>query len=411
MANDVTAEADRPDADGRQALVPPPSKSGAPHEIIRAAISRAVFKRAKEIYSDGLIALFYVREDDWPGLRAGLRRYAVARARADVIGGHLGNAYAGVLAALLTGGSIWVGMLLDYASNPIAFFVVAGAAFLATMAIVGAIADTVPSGMLQFYTLAVMLLTSVAIISGTIFVDRQGLQHPWDPLPKHGGPLATMIAGGFVMCAAQVAIIALSLLAIGITDFAIASAFARRRPDIVITGTLITLLRNLHRSPQRFDTVHVKGLVCRDLERLALYLQPRAGDGAAGYVRLLQARVTMSEGSIVPELRAAIAHYVAVFTVGNYGLLPTGNAGAAKRKTWAKIYRATKALIVAVIPIGCLIAARAYGIRLSGPLSDAVVVIALLWAAIGLLSVLDPAYRARMDGMSKVTLIFQRIDD
>jgi len=304
-------------------------------------------------------------------------------------------------------------------------FVGAVVAFFITMAILSVIVELTPSGTPRLSTLAAMLLAPAALLCGTIAIEGGSFQRPWDVLEKHDGPVVKLITGGIAVCAAQLAIIAVSLLLMVITDTAVTAALAKRRPDIRVTGTLITLLRNLHKAPYRFDTVRVKGLVCQDLEHVAVYVQTRLPGAlalsdsgtreslrqrcadAAAYLRQLQVRVALSDASTVSDLRVIVAHYVAIFTVSEYGLLPAETA-AGRRGVLASIFRVTRTLVLAVIPIGCLIAARKFGVTLARPVNDEVVLVTLLWAAINLVSIIDPAYRARIEDMNNVVSIFKR---
>lgn len=422
---DSATEGDRPRARRRETAV----LLKATQAPIRDATLKATFKRAKEIYAYGLITLFYIDEADWPNVRAGLRRYAVVRARADVVRGYLANAYLGALIALLLGGTIWVSALLDYSRKPAVLFTVPVVAFFVTMAILSVIVELTPSGTARLSTLAVMLLTPVAIIGVTLAVDHGSFQRPWDVVPRHDGQVAAAIVAGIALCAAQIAIVAVSMVLIVIIDAAMDTSLAKRRPDIVVTGTLIRLLRNLHRAPQRFDSVRVKGLVCRDLEQVAVYLQIRLPaalavpdpltrenlrlhcDDAATYLRQLQVRVALGDDSTASDLPVIVARYIAIFALSEYGLLPTMAAATFKRAVTARVFRVTKKLLVAVIPIGCVIAARHFGVTLAGPLDDVVVLVALLWAAVNLVSIVDPGYRARIEDMNDLVSIFRKDGD
>ncbi len=401
----------------------------APQAAIRDATLKATFKHAKEIYSAGLLTLFYVAEADWPNVRAGLRRYAVVRARADVVRGYLANAYLGALIALLLGGTIWVSALLDYSGKPAVLFIVPVLAFFVTMAILSVIVELTPSGTARLSTLAVMLVTPVAIVGVTLAVDHGSFQRPWDVVPRHDGQVAAAIVAGIALCAAQIAIVAVSVVLIVIIDAAVNTSLAKRRPDIIVTGTLIRLLRNLHSTPQRSDSVRVKALVCRDLEQVAVYLQIKLPaalalpdpvtrenlrlhcDDAAAYLRQLQVRVALGDDSTASDLPEIVARYIAIFASSEYGLLPTVAGATRKRAAIRKVLLATKTLLVAVIPIGCVIAARHFGVTLAGPLNDAVILVALLWAAVNLVSIVGPGYRARIEDMNDLVSIFRKDGD
>jgi hypothetical protein len=77
----------------------------------------------------------------------------------------------------------------------------------------------------------------------------------------------------------------------------------------------------------------------------------------------------------------------------------------------AKTYRLIKTVAAAVIPIGCVIVARHYGITLSGRLNNWVVFVALLWAVIALVSLVGPPYRGKLDERSSILSLLRKERD
>lgn len=419
-------------AEGARPSVGPsgtPAMLNTPRVAVRTAITKAIFRRAKTIYADGLITLSYLAEADWPEFRSGLRRYAVLRARADVIRRNLDSAYVIVLLALLLAGSIVVSAVLDYDRNHAIILAVGCIAFFIAMAIESVIAQVAPPRMPRVCTLAVMVGVPAVITIGLLEVNGHGLHLPWQVLPKHGSRPADIITGGLAVCAAQMAIIAVCAVLIEIIDSAVNASFVRHRPDIMVTGTLINLLRNLHVVPRRFDTIHTRRLVCRDLEQAAVYLQTRLPaalrisdpvtkqelqqtfDDSAAFLRQQQVRVVLSEAATVSELPPVVARYIAVFTLGAYGYLPTAEPLSRRQVIMATVSRLIKTVIVAAIPIVCLTVARHYGVTLSGRLNNWAVLVALLWAVISLVSLAGPAYRGKLDERSSMLSVLRKNQD
>jgi hypothetical protein len=64
-------------------------------------------------------------------------------------------------------------------------------------------------------------------------------------------------------------------------------------------------------------------------------------------------------------------------------------------------------VLVAIVPIGCLIGAKLAGLKLSGQLADWAIIVAVAWAAITLISILDPAYKAKIDDIRNIVSIMR----
>ena len=266
----------------------------------------------------------------------------------------------------------------------------------------------------------------VAILAITLAANGRSFERPWQILPEHGGKLADIITGGSAICATMIAVLCVCVVVASLAIIILTGPIARRRPDIEVTRLLISLVRRLHRSPRSFDTVRVKTIVCWNLEQTAIYLQSKlpaalaltdpfakkglqekCDDGAA-YLRQLQVRVALANDSTLSELRIAAATYVAILIESRYGLLPTEKSAVFRQTRAQRTNRLLKTLLVAVIPIGCLIGVRYAGVKLSGPLYDWVVIVALLWAAISFISLIDPTYKSRIDDMGNILSVFRQ---
>jgi hypothetical protein len=67
--------------------------------------------------------------------------------------------------------------------------------------------------------------------------------------------------------------------------------------------------------------------------------------------------------------------------------------------------RIIKLVFIALIPIGCLVSAKYAGLGLSGQFADWAIAVALGWAAITLISAIDPMYRAKLNDIRNIVSI------
>jgi hypothetical protein len=67
-----------------------------------------------------------------------------------------------------------------------------------------------------------------------------------------------------------------------------------------------------------------------------------------------------------------------------------------------------KGLFAALIPLGLLVVTRYIGLTLSKGISSVAIGLSLLWAAITIVSMIDPQYRARITEIQSVISAFRR---
>ena len=83
-------------------------------------------------------------------------------------------------------------------------------------------------------------------------------------------------------------------------------------------------------------------------------------------------------------------------------------AGVSKRTALAEVGRN---VVVAVIPVACLIGAKFAGVTLSGQLANWAIIVAVAWAAISLIAAFDPAYRAKINDIRSIASIIRGSDE
>jgi hypothetical protein len=236
------------------------------------------------------------------------------------------------------------------------------------------------------------------------------------------------MTGGAVICAAVIAFFPVSLVIATAISSLLIDRIIGRRPEMQITRLLFRLVFELHATPRWFDSVTGKAAICDYLEGAAEYLQvklpsalsladpfaksslqEKCNDSAA-YLRKLQVQVVLADDSTLSDLQVIVARYIAIFIESKYGLLPTEASSGFRQTMMQKIIRILKTLLIAIIPIGCLVGIRYAGIKLSGPLNDWVIIVALLWAIVSFISLMDPAYKSRIEDMSNILSAFRRQD-
>jgi hypothetical protein len=97
------------------------------------------------------------------------------------------------------------------------------------------------------------------------------------------------------------------------------------------------------------------------------------------------------------ELRETVAGCITAILRGEYDLLPSSDsAPAAKRSMMRHISTSIRAIAVGAIPIGCIVGVRYAGLPLSAEFFNWAIIVAVGWAAITLISIIDPLYKARL---------------
>jgi hypothetical protein len=150
-----------------------------------------VFKQAKTAYAAGLIVFSYIDENDWPNLRAGLRKYAVRRAGYDVINDRSAEVYAAVGTVLLLGITILVTDQLDHVHSFQTKFATGFASVFCAMALLVLVIQLISPSAAQAVKLGTLLLLPVGIIGITLAVNGRNFEQPWQILPKNGEILVT----------------------------------------------------------------------------------------------------------------------------------------------------------------------------------------------------------------------------
>jgi hypothetical protein len=194
-----------------------------------------------------------------------------------------------------------------------------------------------------------------------------------------------------------------------------------RRPEVRGIHDLIDLLDKVTRRGFRIQDVAAKALVCHRLDRIreiigvqlprALQLSgPNARpvvqahfDGVAAFIDQMQVSVALADDSTLPELRESIGFLITALLLGEYAALPvapvTSPSAASRLRRLSSVLRTVAA---GAVPAACVAGAWLAGVPLPRVILTWAIVVALAWAVITLVSVLDPTYRTRLEDLREL---------
>jgi hypothetical protein len=199
----------------------------------------------------------------------------------------------------------------------------------------------------------------------------------------------------------------------------------RRYPEAPMTYCLIRVLRHLEGGGVKRGDAPSKARICADLQLASRFLEvaipiavglpdpaarqrfkDRCHSGAVE-LRDMQAQIALTDEGTVDNLSQVIVRYISMVTQGKYGLLPPEAPPEIKEAKTSTFARISRNVLVAIIPISCLIGARLADLKIAGQLADWAIIIAVAWAAITLISTLDPAYKAKIDDIRNIVSIMR----
>jgi hypothetical protein len=373
-----------------------------------------IFRRAKKIYGDALITLQYSKSDDMEVLRNRLRRYAVLSAGWQVREQFL------LMSIYIPLVVIWYGFMfavyfgLEKGTN----FLVGFIAAIFVPVLIVYLTKPILRISKQFITQFFSLLLLALIIFGSTMVASHTPHKPWIVIPNASHlTLGSVLIDGFILLAvATVSFAAVGLLA-AVMEALVTTPARKRNSNIVIVNTLVDVLKTIVRKTSRSNDMATRARICNRLQYAAIYLEEgipyalalpdpstrqalqRKLTSAAAYLREIQLWVALAKDEAQNDTRDAVAHYIELIVQGKYGSLPDGTLTRLEGSKVSKLVGFSRTLAVAILPFGCLIGAQYAGLKLSSDFTGWAIVIALAWAAITLISAIDPLYKARLKDM------------
>jgi hypothetical protein len=261
-------------------------------------------------------------------------------------------------------------------------------------------------------SIAILLLAPTAY---GIAVAITNSDNHWNQLPTLQALSAhSFIATVLVLLSINAALFWVSDLASTVIPALIIESMQRRHPDTLIIETLLEILQLLSGKNSAFRDLRTKEGICSILRFTANYIEngilrnisvPDPAirkalqdklSGSASYLREMQIKVILSKDGTEADLSNSISSYIKMVALGFYESLPVGNLEASPRGKVQRLLGFVRILIVALIPFSCLVIARYAGLVLSSDFTGWAVVVSLAWAAITLVSAIDPLYKSRL---------------
>ena len=410
--------------------------------IFRDRAITAIYRNSKRIYYSWIKTLSSQPEVNMNIVRKHLRRYAVQYAKLEWDENCRGSLSGAIIVPSFF---IIAGGFLLRAVNEIGYVPLTKESHISSVAITYAGLGAVVGLLLSMILLEVLIhhrfsgvissviLALIGIMLGAIasVMLSRGSTHFW-PLISHFGPdnVRDYLAIGILSAAETIATAGLFL--VGGLFFVVSRVITPlriRHPDTVIIGILVDLLYELKLRPSRFSDIDFKRRVCGKIENAASYLQdalPQAAGisdttldqalreqlgASARHLQEVQMWVILANDKTFDEVCDVITHYIYAVALGQYNLLPVSNSIEPKSSKVRRSIILIRTFIVALIPIGCIVAVRYAGFSLSPQFTGWAVVVAITWAAITMVSTLDPLYKTRLTDVRDLISSIRGRDD
>ena len=276
----------------------------------------------------------------------------------------------------------------------------------------------------MFIGSVVLIAVGATIYSGAMLIFYPDLHHLSIVAPVDGRPRYDFLVDSISIFAATLVILgALGLVAAALN--ALINRAMRKFSDALIIHELVGLLQDVSKRASTFNDIATKSRICRRLQRVAAYLQtgipgaislpnPAAQqalqdrfDQSVAYLNEMQLAVTLANDKTLDEFRNTVVNYIWVMAQGRYELLPVGSLVVVKRSKKQQLVRVGKTIAVAIIPISCLLVAQLAGAKPPAQFTGWAIVASIAWAAITFISLLDPAYKSRLDDVRDFVGIFR----
>lgn len=294
-------------------------------------------------------------------------------------------------------------------------------------ALVGVILSTPPRNV-KWVIRVTMILTIPLIIIAILSVDPR-FNKPWHSItdPNRLGIAASIAYVLFAAAASTIVAVLWLLLALFVVVL-VEDHYWRRYPNLTLLNSLIQVMGGLNGRRAKIYDLTFKKRISSYLERAAqiigidlpnamslpdrharAVLQERC-EQAAAELRRMQISLVLSEKDTLNQLKETVATFVGAIATGNYYNLPCSSAVPYSEPRKKRLVRAGKTVVIAAIPITCLISARYADLRFSAEFNNWAIGVSLLWAAITLISVLDPLYKTRIQEIQNIFSFIRKSD-
>jgi hypothetical protein len=254
-----------------------------------------------------------------------------------------------------------------------------------------------------------------AIVTYGIFIAIVGSGNNWHEFPVAGSNgLRDFVADLFTALTISIAALRISEIICETFIALITTAIMSRHSNIVVIDSLLEVLAILDSRARSFANLGTKELICGTLQFTANYvengvirslsitdpavrkaLQIKFSSSAA-YLRDMQIQVVLAKEGTKDDLTYSISNYVKMIALGFYQSLPVSTLETMLETRKRRLLGFSRTFIVALIPVSCLEIAQHVGLVLSPDFTSWAFVVTLAWAAITLVSAIDPLYKSRL---------------
>ena len=125
--------------------------------------------------------------------------------------------------------------------------------------------------------------------------------------------------------------------------------------------------------------------------------------GIAEYFRDLKKWVTMPRHDTREQFIGRLAHATVSLADGAWDAIPTAETPASTpRRRLQQAAQILRGIVVSALPLAALFGLNTLGVTIPVAFAQYVYLGAFLWAAIGLIALLDPLYSAKLEALKNV---------
>jgi hypothetical protein len=399
--------------------LPPASRKGLLNRTLKPRYMKTAYRIATIRYAYSLKVASSNSEIELPeAVKGGLRRYAVTFARITILDGLVE-----ALLSLLTISGTLVALTVTGVELSRALRV-PDALIVALIGMMGSLVVTLPISLIvpRRVENAITLVIGAALYGGAVYILDPSLKQPWHSLlHSSSAKNERVIAYALLMGASLVTIFIIAIIYISIVEDLTIGRLRRQYPNVALLDSLLRARRALAAHPVCMSDPSYKSYIAGILEEVAKGIEttlPKAVplthsftrsefrqrcNQAAAELRLMQMRLALSNENTLVELQRETYDFISAIATGDYGVMPAADLPMDRKSR--RILSVIKNIIVAFIPIVSIIIIRYVGVRFSSAFGNWVVVVALIWAIISILSILDPLYKSKISDLRDVASI------
>lgn len=395
-----------------------------PVTFLKQHLMSDVFRMACNIYNHGKVSLEYCEDIGLTAAaRRSLRHNAVIAAHR-IVKAQITERV--VSAATFIVGAVWLllfaAQLAFYEHMPSSFIKAGCGAFVALM-VNGQVSDLVQPWKQQRITKLIIASIGLSIAA---LLSNTASHNPWYTITHHVHSDAKSTAA-YILIVGSVTLLLMVLGGI-VSSVVLISQVENTKEKYVtveLIGLLTYVLGRIAERPALIRDLEFKADMARGIQLAASYLQntipkslPLVDASARSEFRLkcrssavalraIQVKIAVSGEDSLDDIKRVLSTFIIGIATGNYAILPDGNNSAQNEHKLEPIDIA-KGLASAFSPMALLVGARHIGLALPSGVDSWAIAITLLWAAISVVSMIDPLYRTKIMEIQNVISTFRR---